>query len=329
MAIVPFTLAFAAAACCALLMGYAIQRGATCTVAAVGELVNERRARRLLALAEAALWVGGGLVLAQHLHLLPPMPAAGYAAGAWTVAGGVLLGLGAWLGRACVFGAIARLGSGEWAYALTPLGFYAGCLSVGPLFAMPTPRALHETSPLLQAPAGLALGVVAVAAGRAAWLLRRAPGWRRQLWQPHEATLVIGASFLAMLLLVGAWAYTDLLAELARGMAHSLPARALLLLALLAGAAWGGYSAGRWNGAWPAPSQWLRCFGGGVLMGWGSLLIPGGNDGLILVGMPLLWPYAWLAFASMCASIAAALLLQRAAANLTFQSRPRHGRPGS
>ena len=55
----------------------------------------------------------------------------------------------------------------------------------------------------------------------------------------------------------------------------------------------------------------LRCFVGGVLMGWGSLLIPGGNDGLILVGMPLLWPYAWVAFATMCATIAAAMLLGR------------------
>ena len=28
----------------------------------------------------------------------------------------------------------------------------------------------------------------------------------------------------------------------------------------------------------------LRCLSGGVLMGWGTLLIPGANDGLILVG---------------------------------------------
>ena len=51
-------------------------------------------------------------------------------------------------------------------------------------------------------------------------------------------------------------------------------------------------------------------------MGWGSLLIPGGNDGLILVGMPLAWPYAWLAFATMCVTIATAQLLQRARAPL-------------
>ncbi len=47
-------------------------------------------------------------------------------------------------------------------------------------------------------------------------------------------------------------------------------------------------------------------------MGWGSLLIPGSNDGLILIGIPLLYPYAWLAFATMCLTIAAALAAQRA-----------------
>jgi toxin CptA len=57
--------------------------------------------------------------------------------------------------------------------------------------------------------------------------------------------------------------------------------------------------------------QLMRCFAGGAVMGWGSLLIPGSNDGLILVGMPLLWPYAWLAFASMCATIGTALAIAR------------------
>ena len=33
---------------------------------------------------------------------------------------------------------------------------------------------------------------------------------------------------------------------------------------------------------------------------------------LILVGMPLLWPYAWVAFLAMCTSIGAALLARRA-----------------
>ena len=58
----------------------------------------------------------------------------------------------------------------------------------------------------------------------------------------------------------------------------------------------------------------LLLWGLGLLMGWGSALIPGGNDGLVLVGMPLGWPYAWLAFGTMVLSIAAALRLQGALA---------------
>jgi toxin CptA len=309
------SLAFAIASFCAIVMGFAIQRGATCTVAAMEEIVDERSARRLLGLAEASLWVAGGLLLAQALHLLPAMPA-GYRLNVWTVLGGALLGLGAFVNGACVFGAIARLGSGEWAYLATPPGFYLGCLSVGPLFAAGEQGKLSNGSPVLQAPGWVVLLFLFFVAWR---LMRPIRGGLRlrdalttRIWSPHAATSVIGIAFVLMLLLVGAWAYTDVLAELARGMAASLTARCLLLLALLLGAVWGGWTAGRFRSTRVSAAQLLRCLAGGVLMGWGSLLIPGGNDGLILVGMPLLRPYAWVAFLSMCTSIGMALLARKA-----------------
>lgn len=320
MDIVLTSLAFIVAVLCAGTMGFAIQRGATCTVAAVGEIVNERSFKRLVALLEAALWVGGGLLVAQALHMLPKMPA-GYAVSAWTIGGGVLLGLGAFVNRACVFGAIANFGSGSWAYIFTPLGFYVGCLSVAAVFHPSAAQKLSHGSPVLQASewvAVLFLGFVLLRIGRPVLASARAGKLRETVaahaWAPHTATMVIGVTFLFMLLLVGSWAYTDVLVELARGMAGSLIARSLLLVALLAGATLGGWTAGRFRHTPITAAQVLRCFIGGVLMGWGSLLIPGGNDGLILVGMPLLWPYAWLAFATMCATIAAALLLRRASA---------------
>ena len=320
MQIALFSLAFAVALLCAGVMGYAIQRGATCTVAAVDEVVTQRTYRRLLSLLEAALWVAGGLVVAQTLNLLPQMPA-GYAVSGWTVIGGALLGLGAYINGACVFGAIARFGSGEWAYIVTPIGFYLGCLSVAPLFGVPMPHKLPYGSPVLQASAGVALVFIVFALWRLArpWLggaKSMSARWHEALaariWSPHAATTVIGVTFVVMLLLVGGWAYTDVLAELARGMSASVGARSLLAVALLAGAALGGWTAGLFRSTRLAPTQLLRCLAGGVLMGWGSLLLPGGNDGLILVGMPLGWPYAWLAFATMCATIAAAQLAGRA-----------------
>ncbi|HEY9064950.1 MAG TPA: YeeE/YedE thiosulfate transporter family protein [Burkholderiaceae bacterium] len=305
-------------------MGYAIQRGATCTVAAVDELLTRRKARRLLAMAEASLWVAGGLALAHVLHALPAMPAA-YPLSGWVFAGAVLLGFGAWVNGACVFGAIARFGSGDVNYVATPLGFYAGCLSVDALFGAPAASRLAAVSPVLQASGLAALAFVVFAVWRTVPpLVRTAFGPRDEpqrsalgaslaarVWAPHAATGVIGVTFVIILVLVGAWAYTDVLAQLAHGMSMRLVLGIVFLLALFAGALVGGWTAGRLRPTAPTLRGTVRCFAGGVLMAWGSLLIPGSNDGLILIGMPLLYPYAWLAFATMCVTIAAAMLLSR------------------
>ena len=302
-----------AAAACALLMGAAIQRGATCTVAAVNELIEQRRGTRLASLLEASLWVAGGLLLLRALPLPAPMLPAPYALSGWTVLGAALLGLGAFVNRACVFGAIARLGNGEWAYLATPLGFYVGCLSVGTLFTGARPRPLPPGSPLWAAPLALGAAFALFALWRLghAWRHRRASA--RHWWTPHLAIVSIGLSFLALLLLEGAWAYTDALAELAHGMTGHAAARTGLFACLLAGAMFGGWRAGLWKAGRTTTAGVARCLAGGLLMGWGSLLIPGGNDGLILLGLPLLWPYAWVAFATMCAVIALARLVTRPA----------------
>lgn len=308
-------LAFAVAALCAGTMGFAIQRGATCTVAAVEEVVQRRGARRLIALIEAAVWVAGGLLIAHRLHWLAQVPV-GYALNGWTFAGAALLGIGAFITRACVFGAIARLGSGEWAYAATPLGFYLGCLSVTVVFAPTAAPAFSASAGLLAAPALTVWLVTGFFVWRIATPLIEHRGQLRaligqQLWSPHAATTVIGLAFLLMLVLAGAWAYTDVLADLARGMVRDVAARTVLLACLLVGAIVGGWTAGRLRFTRVRAAALARCLIGGVLMGWGSLLIPGGNDGLILVGMPLLWPYAWAAFATMCLTIGGAQSLQR------------------
>jgi len=313
---------FLAAAVAAGVMGFAIQRGATCTVAAVADLVANRCARRLVSLMEAAIWVAGGLVVLQAVHGLSMMPI-GYALTGWTVLGAAMLGLGAFVNRACVFGAVARFGSGHWAQAWMPVGFFAACASFKRVFAPPEPVALASASPVLQMPQWLAALFLLFVAWRIARPLFAA-GQRTQghgpithlrhllqsrIWSPHAATTVIAITFLLTLVLAGAWAYTDLLADLAQGRMARLAVRGVMVLALLVGAVWGGWSAGRFDNAPVTLADSLRSFAGGMLMGWGSLMIPGGNDSLILVGMPLLWSYAWAAFLTMGLSIALAIML--------------------
>lgn len=313
-----FSAAVLVSALCAGVMGYAIQRGATCTVAAVDEMLNKGKANRLIAMGEASLWVAGGLALASLAGWHAVMPAA-YPVSAWVVIGGALLGFGAWIEKACVFGAIARFGSGDWSYAATPVGFYVGCLSVSRVFSPPAAQKLAEASPVLQAAGVVSVLFIVFAAWRLLpplWSARAQANARLHLaarvWAPHAATGVIGVTFLLILLLVGVWAYTDVLAQLAQGMTARLALGIAFLIALYLGAVLGGWTAGR-LGSTPVTFRGvLRCFIGGLLMGWGSLLIPGSNDGLILIGIPLLRPYAWIGFATMCVTIAAAMLAQRA-----------------
>ncbi len=287
------------------LMGLAIQRGATCMVAAVDDVVSHRKYSRAGALAEAALWVGG-LVAVLEVAGWAVSPHTQYAVGSATVVGGMLLGVGAWVNRACVFGSVARIGSGQWAWLATPVGFFLGCL-------VPVTQPGGPVAPAFARP-DVVLGVFAVfVVWRMGEVLRSATPVRH-LWHPHRATLLIGVTFFLTMITAGSWAYTDALAALARpmeGMDASLLLRGLMVAALLAGAIVGGKIA---DGYRPLPASLLdvgRCLAGGAMMGLGGQLVPGSNDGLIMLGLPMLLPHAWVAVATMGLTIAALIALSK------------------
>lgn len=292
----------------AALMGLAIQRGATCMVAALGEIVANGKAGRALALAEASLWVAGGLALASLAGLLVMVPI-GFAVDATTVLGGALLGIGALINGACVFGAIARLGSGQWAYAATPLGFFLGCLVVDRLGPPIDHRAL-AAAPALAFATPIAIGFAMLLAWRIVEAMR-APDLWAHLWHPYRATLLIGATFVTTMLSVGAWSYTDALADLAGMMDGHLPLRLAMLVALLGGAVGGGWIAGLLRPDMPSATAWLRCLTGGTLMGIGGVLVPGSNDGLIMTGLPLFLAHAWVAVLVMIVAIMVPMLVSK------------------
>ena len=308
----------------ATIMGFSIQRGATCTVAALDEIIRFKKINRLLAMIEAAIWVAVGLGLATHFGIIQTLPN-GFEITYWTVAGAMFLGLGAFINGACVFGGIARLGSGQWGYAFMPIGYFLGCLSLPALFNMPMVIPKTNSTTMDLAASALLWPLTLLLLIRASRFIvptifpalpsfivnKKNPANKRQLfWTPHSATLVIGVTFLITLIFAGKWAYTEVLLDLATGMKHNFNGRIILAIALFLGAFIGGQT--KDDFAWSKPSIKLiiRCLIGGAMMAWGSLLIPGSNDGILLIGMPLLWPYAWLAFATMCISIAFLQLLK-------------------
>jgi toxin CptA len=294
-------------------MGFANQRGGVCMVASIDQIVAKRQVGRILALLEASLWVTAGFILLNAAHRLQAVPPA-YAPGLATVAGGVLFGLGACLNGSCLFGTVARLGSGQWAFAATPVGLFLGGLA-----AARWRFAVHQThAPSLVLGASV-LGVTA-ALVFVVWRLfahcaqiRRAQIRRARqpilvhLSSHHVATTIIGLAFLVAFVAAGAWDYADFLRGLGQGEVEGWLPKLLLALALLAGAVTGGLVAGQFRLVRPGLARIARCLAGGALMGVGATLIPGGNTSLSLFGLPLLRPHAWLAFAVICATIYAAI----------------------
>lgn len=298
------TLAFWLALPCAAALGLALQRGSTCMVAAVDEVLAGQPPVKGAALLELALWVAAALLLVRALGA-PLTLAAGHALSAGLAAGALLLGIGAALNGACLLGTVARLGSGQWAFLATPVGYFGGS-GLASLLTLPAaPPLAPGSAPLLALPGVAAVALISAAAGLAVWR------WSRG--RAFVDAVPVAVAYVALVLLAGAWSYSDLLADLAQSLAsrmHELMssgglARLGLALALLAGALLGGARAGPWQPGRPTGRQILRCGAGGLLMGLGGTLVPGGNDQLLLLALPMAWPHALLALLLMTLAIGA------------------------
>lgn len=284
------------------LLGTAIQRGNTCTVVAVDDIVHRKSWDRFLAIASAWFLVAGGLVL---LSMATGSEVTGRALPVtlWSMAGGVLLGVGALVNGACTTGTIARIGSGEYVFGLTILGFYLGCLIAPRVFGAsatthdgPVTASLSQNHP---APTLVLFGIVIALI---AYRLIKGPhesvrDFLRSAWDPRTAILIVAILFVALVRIYGPWAYTDLLGELSRAdTAEALP-QLLFLLAIIAGAVVAGRSMRGKRLIGPLRPKIARCVIGGVIMGAGFSVAPGAFDGLTLLGQPLLLAYAWAVMA--------------------------------
>lgn len=281
-------------------MGFAIQQGGTCMVSAVDQLVNRGRADKLAALAECSLWTSAlGLIAATSGLTFAASP--DYPVDVRTLAGGFLLGAGAWLNGACVFGSIARIGGRDWHYLFTPFGFFAGCVMHARIVG---------AYPIAHAPQFSGIPVTLIAALLFGSLGISLLAWKRDgnlaaLWNYRHATITIGFAFVALAVIAGPWTYTEALGSLAHGKMVQLSMSAALFAALLGGALIGGRDGGSRK---LSARRAISCSVGGVLMGLGGSLIPGGNDNLILVGLPNLQSHAFAAIAMMGLAIALGLL---------------------
>lgn len=299
----------------AFIAGFSLQRGGICAVIAVKEVLADHDWSRFLSFLECSAWACGGLLIANALGWMaidawPQQPSL-----AMATLGGAVFGAGALLNGACAFGSAGRFAAGEISFLALIPGFVAGVA-----LAMSIAGAAHIAGAPVQTvqvlwPLLACIALFALLRLWSAW--RAAPSLtsvaehlRRPCWPAPLAMSVMAFANIGLLLILFAWPYTTLIVDVAfmRGMDVFL--RSLIVVVFLAGASIGAVSAGRFKlRAVTWPDLAVRFFGG-VLIGFGAALIPGGNDALVLLGLPLLQPGAFVAYAAMVAVIAAGFLLR-------------------
>ncbi len=282
--------------------GYASQRGRTCAVSAAFEIAKRKRARRFMGYLFAATCSLGVLSVAS---LFDPGLFNGFQIhrlSIWTLLGGVVFAFGAYINGRCSLGTIARLGSGDLARLGTLAGMFGG--TVLGILIMPD-RPVTDGAPLFAGLTSLTLiGGAIVAMTVFAIVLRRiVPGdFNPSQWSIPKAMLVIGVANGLLVWLARDWSYTTLFRHLARGEAGT-SFGALVLIVLVGGAVVGGFVSRQLDWRLGTAREWALAGGGGLLMGIGVVLVPGGNDTMLLVGLPLLLPNLIAGYAVMYATL--------------------------
>lgn len=323
---------------CAALIGFAAHRASLCNVRAVAEIMTSGTAHMLGSLMQAALWMA---LLAGGLSLLAgyPLPTVRmFAPATFALLGGWLFGIGAALNGGCSLSTLHRLADGELGMLGTLLGFAAGVvLSAVGWSGWATGAGAPASAELMPVTTfwarwpefspWLLVALVLWALSRAAALGRLARASvkvsiRQRVLAPHYhltvSAALMGLAGGVLYLTQGAWSYTNHLrtSVLHSWMASDAPAAshsalvAALALGMVASAMQRGSVACRRP---TSALSWLRHIAGGLLMGAGAAMVPGGNDTLLLNALPTLALQAVGAYAAMLGGITTVLwLMQRA-----------------
>ena len=298
---------------CAFAMGFLVPRSTTCAVAAVTEVLERKRAWRFGGFALASLSAMAVLWPIAWFTGLPIHFAPSITPSSMIALGGLLFGAGAALNGACVFGTLTKIVSGDTSYLFVLPGLWLGALLLGVTGLSVQPEIIANTE--LSAPSvgpallwALALGLLILFG----WLFLRKG--RADKAGSMAAIGVIGG---LLYTIHPAWNYSVAIHDFAQAIVSAPQHMADGLLPwLVAAACLGGVTSTLAAGTFKLKLPSLRgsagAMLGGFLMAFGLVMIPGGNDGLILFLLPSLIGSGTLAYVAMNLGILGTLLLGRA-----------------
>lgn len=280
--------------------GFASKRGGLCVISAITAVVERRSSRRFLSFATCSLWAACSSWpiwwLVPRAHVAEPYPIV-----LATVLGGVAFGTGAAINSGCFFGTLTRLATGDLSFLATLGGIALGANLTGrlPQFAS-TPASIGEGLVARSSLTGIVLlSLVAVLCFRRLPSLLVRSGGAGSI--PKRAFAIVGLSGGVLFALNGAWLYP------LAGETGTLPSTVAVLSASTLG---GAVLASMCQGDFVLRAPWRSVPSrliGGMGMGFGSTLTPGGNTTLLLQSIPAISPHAFVGYLALSASAALVL----------------------
>lgn len=306
-------------------IGFAAHRASICTVRGVAEIFYSRTGHMLWTITKTMLWV---VAITLPFFWLTPSAAniSGWQLTIPALLGGFIFGIGAGINGACAYSTMAYLADGQLRMLATIGGFILGVVAFVTLvqwqgIGRPQPGPALIGSVL--AYAAFLSAIFLAWATFEAWRIYRdrrqaigkavlAPQYRLSV-----AAMLMGIAGATLLLMLGPMSYTatfEVFLEWGLG-TRPMPsaARLVVLVAVLTGMFASTIQRGSFRFDWRPRAAWLRNGIGGVLMGFGVALTPGGNDAFVLYAIPSLSPHALPAFVAMMIGIALALVMLRTA----------------
>jgi len=291
----------------AFILGFALARAATCTVAATGRLIIAGKSDWMVGLFVVAAWSAIVLFGVQnYTNIGINLPYDIFLSWQMILAS-MIMGVGAFLNRACFVGTISKIGTGDFAYLLT----FAGLALVLWLGRLPLWDDVifidQQKNPLFDDRIRMVfLFLFALTAGYS--LLQIIKHKKRAMF----ALLTVGISAALIFGTTDHWGYTSVVDNLVSGSGLSTGmALELSVLALFGGAMLSSWLKDRFKPRFASKTMAAMNFTGGFLMGLGAIAVPGGNDLLLLWVIPGMALYGFVAYGVMIATIAAIMMVMR------------------
>ena len=329
----------------AFILGFVANRTTLCAVKAVSDVLFLHDTKTLISFGKIMLWAFCISTLLVWGFDTSPIHYQNHALSYGTISGGVLLGVGAVLNGGCALHTLLRLGRGDIGMLISLIGIstspfvYDWVQSTLPVIGVKTSVGTIPSLYLFDTNSSYKLVFTAFVI---LWMCIESINLFRNFkiselkqrlvadcYQLSSASAILGISNGILFAIVGTWSYTHTLLKSITEFAyqpteHSSAIPVLLWclsLSLFSGIVISSYLKGKLSIQLKPNPMWANYFVGGLFMGTGALLIPGGNDTLLLSAIPGASPHAIPAYLSMLVGIAISLLLKMGFTNrkLRFQ----------